>query len=803
MVNMDRNEAYVLWFDELRRADVALVGGKSSSLGELTSQTQVPVPYGFATTAEGYRRFMKETGLDKKIEELLKGLTDVEDSGQLKVVTAQIRKAICDAEMPQDLSDAIRTSYKELGEKVGEMDPFVAVRSSATAEDLPDASFAGQQDTYLNVKGADMVIQKVKECYASTFTDRATYYRTKQGFDHLSVALSAAIQMMVFSKAAGVMFTVDLVTGDDSTITIEGAWGLGEYVVQGTVTPDNFRVRKDDLAITSKMINTKPIKLVRKETGDVEELPVPEDEQKQPALTDDQVRELASYAKAIEKHYGCYMDMEWGVDERTNKIWLLQARPETVWSKKNKEKKAQSGAADLGVETTTERITVVKGLPASPGAAFGKAHVILDPSKIEEFKDGEILVTTMTAPDWVPAMKKAKAIVTDAGGMTCHASIVSRELGIPCIVGTKSRSTEATVAIQDGQMITVDATNGIVYDGVVEDIAKPKDEKASGATTVIAQESVPVTGTKVYMNLGNPDLAEKYGKLPCDGIGLMREEFIWTTFIHEHPLYLIEIGHPERVVDQLADGMRKICQALAPRPVTLRFSDFKSSEYRDLKGGDKYEPQESSALLGWRGASRYYDPKYIEAFKLEIQAVRKVREEFGYKNLNVMIPFCRRVDEMEKIVNLMAQEGLHRGPDFKVWLMAEIPANIILADQFNKYVDGYSIGSNDLTMLIMGCDRDNDTVAPLFDERNLAVKRAIRHLITVAHKDGKTVSICGQAPSVYPDFTEFLVKSGIDSISVNPDAVISTKKNVAQIEQRILMDSLTGKGRADTEDYTW
>lgn len=800
---MDRNEAYVLWFDELRRADVALVGGKSSSLGELTSQTQVPVPYGFATTAEGYRRFMKETGLDKKIEELLKGLTDVEDSGQLKVVTAQIRKAICDAEMPQDLSDAIRTSYKELGEKVGEMDPFVAVRSSATAEDLPDASFAGQQDTYLNVKGADMVIQKVKECYASTFTDRATYYRTKQGFDHLSVALSAAIQMMVFSKAAGVMFTVDLVTGDDSTITIEGAWGLGEYVVQGTVTPDNFRVRKDDLAITSKMINTKPIKLVRKETGDVEELPVPEDEQKQPALTDDQVRELASYAKAIEKHYGCYMDMEWGVDERTNKIWLLQARPETVWSKKNKEKKAQSGAADLGVETTTERITVVKGLPASPGAAFGKAHVILDPSKIEEFKDGEILVTTMTAPDWVPAMKKAKAIVTDAGGMTCHASIVSRELGIPCIVGTKSRSTEATVAIQDGQMITVDATNGIVYDGVVEDIAKPKDEKASGATTVIAQESVPVTGTKVYMNLGNPDLAEKYGKLPCDGIGLMREEFIWTTFIHEHPLYLIEIGHPERVVDQLADGMRKICQALAPRPVTLRFSDFKSSEYRDLKGGDKYEPQESSALLGWRGASRYYDPKYIEAFKLEIQAVRKVREEFGYKNLNVMIPFCRRVDEMEKIVNLMAQEGLHRGPDFKVWLMAEIPANIILADQFNKYVDGYSIGSNDLTMLIMGCDRDNDTVAPLFDERNLAVKRAIRHLITVAHKDGKTVSICGQAPSVYPDFTEFLVKSGIDSISVNPDAVISTKKNVAQIEQRILMDSLTGKGRADTEDYTW
>ena len=675
----------------------------------------------------------------------------------------------------------------------------MAVRSSATAEDLPDASFAGQQDTYLNVRGADMVIQKVKECYASTFTDRATYYRTKKGFDHLEVALSAAIQMMVFSKSAGVMFTVDLVTGDDSTITIEGAWGLGEYVVQGTVTPDNFRVKKDDLSIVSTMVNTKPIQLVRKAGGDCEELPVPEDLQKVQVLTEEQIKELASYAKAIEKHYGCYMDMEWGVDERNDKIWLLQARPETVWSKKNKEKKPSTEGETM--EVTSERVVVVKGLPASPGKAAGKAHVILDPSRIDEFKEGEILVTTMTAPDWVPAMKKAKAIVTDAGGMTCHASIVSRELGIPCIVGTKSRSTEATTTIHDGADITVDATNGVVYEGYVEDLVKPKQEQAQGGMTVV--EPAPITGTKIYMNLGNPDMAEKYSVLPCDGIGLMREEFIWTTFIHEHPLYLIEIGHPERVVDQLAEGIRKMCQAMAPRPVTLRFSDFKSSEYRDLKGGDKFEPNESSALLGWRGASRYYDPKYIEAFKLELKAVRKVREEFGLKNLNVMVPFCRRVDEMEKVVALMDAEGLHRGPDFKVWLMAEIPSNIILADQFNKFVDGYSIGSNDLTMLVMGCDRDNETVAPLFDERNLAVKRAIRHLIEVAHKEGKTVSICGQAPSVYPDFTEFLIKSGIDSISVNPDVVASTRKSVAQIEQRILMDSLTGKGRADTEDYSW
>lgn len=796
---MDRNSAFILWFDELRREDVDLVGGKSSSLGELTSATNVPVPYGFATTAAGYRYFMTETGLDKQIKEMLEELTDVEDPVQLRMVTAKIREAVCAAPMPKDLAESIRKGYEELGQKVGEPDPFVAVRSSATAEDLPDASFAGQQDTYLNVRGADMVIQKVKECYASTFTDRATYYRTKKGFDHLEVALSAAIQMMVFSKSAGVMFTVDLVTGDDSTITIEGAWGLGEYVVQGTVTPDNFRVKKDDLSIVSTMVNTKPIQLVRKAGGDCEELPVPEDLQKVQVLTEEQIKELASYAKAIEKHYGCYMDMEWGVDERNDKIWLLQARPETVWSKKNKEKKPSTEGETM--EVTSERVVVVKGLPASPGKAAGKAHVILDPSRIDEFKEGEILVTTMTAPDWVPAMKKAKAIVTDAGGMTCHASIVSRELGIPCIVGTKSRSTEATTTIHDGADITVDATNGVVYEGYVEDLVKPKQEQAQGGMTVV--EPAPITGTKIYMNLGNPDMAEKYSVLPCDGIGLMREEFIWTTFIHEHPLYLIEIGHPERVVDQLAEGIRKMCQAMAPRPVTLRFSDFKSSEYRDLKGGDKFEPNESSALLGWRGASRYYDPKYIEAFKLELKAVRKVREEFGLKNLNVMVPFCRRVDEMEKVVALMDAEGLHRGPDFKVWLMAEIPSNIILADQFNKFVDGYSIGSNDLTMLVMGCDRDNETVAPLFDERNLAVKRAIRHLIEVAHKEGKTVSICGQAPSVYPDFTEFLIKSGIDSISVNPDVVASTRKSVAQIEQRILMDSLTGKGRADTEDYSW
>ena len=792
---MNKEKEFLLWFEQMERGDVAIVGGKSSSLGEMTSKTDVPVPYGFATTAYAYRYFIEKSGLKEKMQAILAELTDVENSALLRDVSARLREAIMAEEMPEDLKAAIAAAYEELGKKVGEAEPYVAVRSSATAEDLPDASFAGQQDTYLNVKGAENIIAKVKECYASCFTDRAVYYREKQGFDHIEVALSAVIQMMVFSKAAGVMFTVNVATGDDSNILIEAAFGLGEYVVQGTVTPDNYTVSKAENKIVDRCVNEQDVMLVRKEGGDCEELPVPEAERNVQTLTDEQILELAGYAKKIEAHYGCYMDKEWGIDSRNGKIWILQARPETVWSRRNKENKpkveAKAAAAD--------RKVIVKGLPASPGLVSGRTHVILDPSHIDEFKEGEILVTEMTAPDWVPAMKKAKAIVTDSGGMTCHASIVSRELGIPCIVGTKSRGEAATTTVPDGIDVTVDATHGVVYEGILEE--KKPEAQAQAAAPVA--EYFPPTGTKIYMNLGDPDLAEKYSALPCDGIGLMREEFIWTTYIHEHPLYLIKTGHPEKVVDQLAEGIRQVCQAMAPRPVTLRFSDFKSSEYRDLKGGDEFEPYEPSALLGWRGASRYYDPKYVEAFKLECQAVRKVREEFGLKNLNVMIPFCRNVEECEKVTAIMAGEGLVRGKDFKVWLMAEIPSNIILADQFNKYVDGYSIGSNDLTMLILGCDRDNDTVSHIYDERNLAVRRAIRHLIEVAHKDGKTVSICGQAPSVYPEFCEFLIKSGIDSMSVNPDTVKFTKKLAAQLEQRIMLDALTGRGRVETENLDW
>lgn len=794
---MEKNKEYLLWFEQLERKDVDIVGGKSSSLGEMTSNTDVPVPYGFATTSFAYHYFVDNSDLRQELNALLSELTDVENSTLLHDVCSRIRKLIITKPMPKDLEAAVIKAYQELAEKVGESEPFVAVRSSATAEDLPDASFAGQQETYLNVKGAENVVKRIQECYASTFTDRAVYYREKQGYSHTDIALSAVVQMMVFSKISGVMFTVNLANGDDTNILIEAAYGLGEYVVQGIVTPDEYIVSKADNKIISKTINKQEVKFARKPGGDCEEQAVPVSESELQKLSDEQILQLAEYAKKIENHYGGYMDIEWGVDERDNKIWILQARPETVWSRRNKEKKPET--ASVASAITTERKVILKGLPASPGLVSGKAHVILSPENIDEFKDGEILITEMTAPDWVPAMKKAKAIVTDSGGMTCHASIVSRELGIPCIVGTKSRGNASTLVIKDGMDITVDATNGIVYEGILETAKKPED--ASGA--VMMAETFPVTGTKVHMNLGDPDLAEKYSSLPCDGIGLMREEFIWTTYIHEHPLYLIKIGQPEKVIDQLAEAFRQVCQALAPRPVILRFSDFKSSEYRDLKGGEEFEPYEPSALLGWRGASRYYDPKYIEAFKLEIKAVLKVREEFGLKNLHVMIPFCRTVEECEKVTNLMAQEGLARSADFKVWLMAEIPSNIILADQFNKYVDGYSIGSNDLTMLILGCDRDNDTVSDIFDERNLSIRRAIKHLIETAHKDGKTVSICGQAPSVYPEFTEFLVRSGIDSISVNPDKVKFTKKMVAQVEQRIMLDALTGRGRIVDTDLTW
>ncbi len=785
-----KKDKFVLWFDEIGIEDVPSVGGKSASLGEMTQKTGVPVPYGFATTAKAFFHYLTYNQIDKKIPEILDEVKDSNDTKTLQSVGARLRKMVATADMPADLEKDIVNAYAALAKKVGEKAPFVAVRSSATAEDLPDASFAGQQETYLNVHTPKEVVEKVKECYSSLFTDRAIFYRIQKGFDHMSIALSAAIQLMAYSESSGVIFTLDVSNGDRSVVMIEAGYGLGEFVVQGTITPDEYLIRKSDLSITKKNIPKKTVQLVRIPSGGTEKRSVPTNLQDKQILTDEQIVELAKYAIAIEQHYKKPMDIEWALDGRTNKLVILQARPETVWSMKKEEPKTEEKVA-----TTTERKVLVQGLPASPGMAAGKVHIIPTADRINEFKQGEILVTEMTAPDWVPAMRKSAAIVTNSGGMTCHAAIVSRELGIPCIVATASRGKPATESITDGIMVTVDAKLGVVYEGILEEATKKE-----APTTVAVAESYIATGTKVYVNLGEPEIAEKVSALPADGIGLLRQEFVWTSEIGEHPLYLIESGHPEKVVNGLAEAFRKICAAFNPRPVIMRFSDFKSSEYRDLKGGDKYEPVEPSALMGWRGASRYYDPKYVEGFKLEVKAVRKVREEYGLKNLHVMIPFCRRVEEMEKISKILEQEGLVRGPDFKVWLMAEIPSNCLVADKFNKYVDGYSIGSNDLTMTILGCDRDNETVAHLFDERDLAVKRAIRLLIKLAHRDGKTVSICGQAPSVYPEFTEFLVKSGIDSVSVSPDAVVSTRKVVAMVEQRLILDKTTGKGLAEDKD---
>jgi len=786
-----RDESLILWFDKIGVEDVPLVGGKSASLGEMTRKTKVPVPMGFATTARAFWLFIERNNLRGKIGSILSGLADPNDTATLRRIGKEIRESIVQAKMPDELRDLISSSYKQLEKAVGQENPYVAIRSSATAEDLPDASFAGQQETYLNVRGATQIVEKVRECYASLFTDRAIFYRVQKGFDHMAVALSSVVQLMVYSKVSGVVFTLDVATGDRSVVLIEGSWGLGEYVVQGKVTPDEYVVRKSDLSIVKKGVPSKKVMLARSPEGGTVEKQVSPELQNAPILNDNQIRELAKYCIAIEDHYKKPMDIEWALDERDNKIYILQARPETVWSLKVEKAPAEE------IKVTREKTVLVQGLPASPGLAVGKAHVLMDVEKLSEFQAGEILVTEMTAPEWVPAMRKAAAIVTNSGGMTSHAAIVSRELGIPCIVGTASKGKPATAGIQNGEVITVDSKLGVVYKGAIEEaVAK----KAEAAPVTVASESYPITGTKIYVNLGEPELAEKVAALPTDGVGLMREEFIWAAEIGEHPLYLLEIGQPQKVVDKLAEGMAKVCRAFHPRPVVLRLTDFKSSEYRDLKGGDKYEPVEPSSLLGWRGASRYYDPKYLPAFKLELAALRKVRQEFGLNNLWAMIPFCRTVEEIQRVIEIMREEGLERGPDFKLWVMAEIPSNVLIADKFNQYVDGYSIGSNDLTMLILGADRDNETISHIFDERNLAVKRAIAYLIKLAHRDGKTVSICGQSPSVYPEFNDFLVGAGIDSISVNPDAVVSVRKRVAAIEQRILLDRATGRGQAPDPD---
>lgn len=761
---------------------IELAGGKGANLGELVS-FDIRVPPGFVITSKAYSYFIAYNNLESKIKSIL----EEKDSA---TASEEIKQLIISSQVPPDLENAILSSYDELAKKVGK-EVLVAVRSSATAEDIENASFAGQQDTYLNVSRSEL-IQKVKEVWASLFNERAIEYRKTKGIDSTKVEMAVVVQKMVNSRSAGVMFTLHPATGDSRYIVIESSWGLGEAVVGGKVTPDEIVIEKSTLRIVEKRVSHKILKYVynpqKKANEEVDLSNSPEADKI--SISDEEAIELAKLALKIEEHYKRPMDIEWAIDadlKFPDNVFIVQARPETFWSSKKATKEEKEE-----VTSVENRKVLVKGLAASPGIASGIARVILDVKEAGNFKKGDILVTRMTDPDWVPIMKIASAIVTDEGGITSHAAIVSRELGIPAIVGTK----EATKVIKDGQEITVDATRGIVYEGkIVEEVEEQKPQVTQGISGISRDTLMslyPITATKIYMNLGQPDIIDKYVDLPFDGIGLMRIEFIVSEWIKYHPLYLIKIGKPEEFVNKLADGVARVATAIYPRPVVVRFSDFKTNEYRRLIGGEEFEPEERNPMLGWRGVSRYVSPQYEPAFRLEVRAIRKVREEMGLKNVWVMFPFVRTEWELKKALKIMEEEGLQRSKDFKVWIMAEVPSVIVLADVFAKIIDGFSIGSNDLAQLTLGVDRDSEILGRMgyYDERDPAVLRSMKKLIRIAHKYGATVSICGQAPSVYPEVAEFLVRAGIDSISVNPDAVISTRRNVASIEQKIMLEKL-------------
>ena len=786
-----REEKLILWFEELGKEDIPLVGGKNANLGEML-KAGIPVPPGFAITAHAYKRFIEETGIAEQIYKIIEEtVTDPNDPKQYEEASKRIRSLIESTPMPDYLAEAIKQAYRELCNRTNIVNISVAVRSSATAEDLPDASFAGQQETYLNVAGEDKLLEKTVKCWSSLFTPRAIFYRTQKGFRHEDVLISVGVQKMVNAKAAGVMFTINPVTGDRNQIVIEANWGLGESVVSGAVTPDYYAVDKNTMKIIEKKIAKKTVEYVKNpETGETIHAEVPPERQEIPCLTDEEILRLAELGKKIEEHYGKAQDIEWAIDRDLpfpENVFIVQSRPETVWSVMTK---AEVKAEKAEVAAPTELKVVTKGIGTGKrDIGFGKAKVIFSPEEAEKLmQKGDILVTTMTNPDFVPYMRMASAIVTDKGGVTCHAAIVSRELGIPCIVGTEN----ATKVMQTDKEYTVDARNGVVYEGVVKEIIRPAAAPtAVGAPTAYATvQQAPVTATKIYMNLGIPEKIEDYRNLPFDGIGLMRIEFILASYIGEHPLYLIETGQSQKFIDKLAEGIATVARAIQPRPVVVRFSDFKTNEYRELKGGEKYEIVEDNPMLGWRGCSRYISPWYEEAFRLECRAIKKCREEWGLKNVWVMLPVVRTIWEAKRVLEIMKEEGLERSRDFKVWFMAETPSIVIMADEFSKLCDGFSIGSNDLTQGVLMIDRDSERLGLLgyFDERDPAVKRAIAHLIRVAHKNGCTVSICGEGPSNLPDFAEFLVRCGIDSISVNADAVISTRQLVASIEQKILLE---------------
>jgi pyruvate, water dikinase len=804
-----KEKELVLWFDKLKNTDVAIVGGKNASLGEMIN-AGLPVPFGFAVTAYSYERYILEKKIAEQIYQVIKEtITNPNDPKQYDTASKKIRELIEKTPMPKELETAIRSAYDALNKRFKLKETFVAVRSSATAEDLPDASFAGQQETYLNVRGADDLIQKVVKCWSSLFTPRAIFYRNEKGFPHEKVFISVGVQKMVNSRAAGVMFTINPVTGNRDEIVIEGNFGLGETVVSGAVNPDDFVIDKATNQIKERRISKKTIKYVRDaKTGKTVHLNIPENEQKLVCISDQEIIALSELAKKIEKHYGKPMDIEWAIDQDLSypeNINLVQARPETVFGQKIEETKME----DTKVQESLK--IVVRGISAgSRGYGTGKAKIVLDPDDAHNLMTkGDILVTGMTDPDFVPFMKMASAIVTDKGGITSHAAIVSRELNIPCVVGTEN----ATQLLKTGQEYTVDSRNGLIYEGIMPQALTPAPTARDQGTVMQFADSAPITATKIYMNLGTPEMIEQYKNLPFEGIGLMRTEFILASAIGTHPMAFVDAGKSQEFIDKLADGIATVARAIQPKPVVVRLSDFKTNEYRGLKGGEKYEIVEENPMLGWRGCSRYISKWYDKAFRLECQAIKKCRTEWGLKNVYVMLPMVRTLWEAKCVLQILKQEDLERNKDFKIWFMAETPSIAIMADEFSKLVDGFSIGSNDMTQGVLMIDRDSERLGQMgyFDERDPAVKRIIAHLIKTAHENGCTVSICGEGPSNLPDFAEFLVRTGIDSISVNNDAVVQTRKLVASVEQKIILERLAEQaalaaGRAlkkPVQDWEW
>jgi pyruvate,water dikinase len=752
---MNKKTAHLLWFKEIHKTDIPLVGGKGANLGEMVN-AGIPVPYGFVVTAQAYYDFLATTSLKNKIMTELHDL-DVNDSKKLQQVSKNIETAIRAANMPDELEEQIKQYYIEL---CGNKDRYVAVRSSATAEDLPDASFAGQQETYLNILGWKDVIRKVQDCWASLFEARAIFYRETNHYSHLKIGIAVPVQLMVQSEFSGIMFTANPVTNNMDELSVEAAYGLGQPVVSGEVTPDQYLVDKKSGKITYKYVSKQTWQMTL--AGD--KVPVSKKFQEVQKIPNKYVLELAHIGMKIEKHYGRPQDIEWGIED--GKVNIVQSRPVTTLNKEHKNNTA--------VDTSKSGKPILEGLSASPGVASGKVVIVKNPSEIDRVKQGDILVAEMTNPDYVPAMKRAAAIVTDLGGRTSHAAIVSRELGVPAIVGTE----HATKILKTGEMITVDGAAGKVYEG---DIAK-----IEAVSTIYDEVDVSKlkTATKVYMNLAEPELAGDMSKRNVDGVGLLRAEFIIAN-IGKHPMAFVKEKKQKEFINKLAEGLEEFAKAFSPRPVVYRFNDFKSNEYANLKGGAEFEKEEPNPMIGYRGVSRYI--KEPEVFDMEVEAIKIVRNKLGYKNLWVMMPFVRTVQQFRDVKKMLSAAGLRRSGMFKFWMMVEIPSNVILLDEFlDEGVDGVSIGSNDLTMLTLGVDRDNDRVADSYSEMDPAVLASFEKIVTTCHRRKVTCSMCGQAPSVFPELVEMLVKWGATSVSVSPDVIDKTRYIVYEAEKKLL-----------------